>query len=297
MGQEVTKLVTAQEKDLIAAFEITTEQIAQLHSKFSGITFDTPANYEVGRLALGTLRGLRTKIEKVRVDAKAEVLERGRLIDRTAKTFSKLVEDIEDPLIAAKKAVDDAAAKAKLDAERAELIALEAEQTRLRLEAEAKARQEREEAEKRIAAERQALEAEKARQAAAQREIDAAQEAERQKLAAERQALDADRRRVDEAARKGREADEARAREAEAVRARAEAEAAAKAEAERLEAIRPEREKVHAFAAAIRALATGALRGPTFNVESDLCVSAMEWAFGRLRAVADKLDEFDAPSA
>jgi hypothetical protein len=291
MGQ-VTELVTTIERELVAQFEVTEQQIADLKDKFADVSFDTPANYEVGRLALATLRGYRLKIEKVRVEAKAEVLERGRLIDKTARKFSKPVEEIEDRLEAAKKLVDDARAKARADAERAELIALEAQQKADREAAEAKAKEVREAEERRIAAEREALEAEKARAAAANAEIERGQAAERARIADERAKLEAEKAAVEEAARKGRQADEERARREQADRARAEAAKAAETERQRLEAIRPEREKVHAFAAAILDLAD---RAP--SVGSEPCVGAISWVKGRLCAIAWKLAEFDKGAA
>lgn len=288
MGQEVVPGTV----ELAVKFDVTETAIAELKDKFKDVSFGTPTEYEVGRKAIATLRDIRVRVEKRRVDLKAPALKFGRDVDAAAKVLIGKIEEIEDPLQTAKKLVDDAAAKAKLDAERAELIALEAEQTRLRVEAEAKAKAEREAEEKRLADERAALEAEKARQAAANAEIERGQAAERERIAAERRKLEAEKAAVEEAARKGREADEQRARAAREEAARVQAARAAEEQAARLEALRPEREKVHAFADDIRRLAA---KVPV--VESDLCAGAVAWVKGRLQAVADKLDEFDGGSA
>lgn len=286
MGKVVA--IPAAEASLVQSFEVTEEQIAELRAKFSGVTFDTPANYEVGRQALATLRGLRVKVEKTRVDLKAGLLERGRLIDKTAKGFSKLVEDIEDPLLEAKRLVDEAEAKAKRDAERAELIALDAEQTRIREEAEAKAKTAREAEEKRLAEERAALEAEKARQAEANRAIEESQRAERERMAAERAKLDADRAAVEEAQRTARQADAERARAAQEVAAREQAEKDAVVEQARLEAMRPDIEKVHAWG---RRLADLVAEAP--HLDEPKCASAILWSCGRIATIAESLGKFE----
>jgi chromosome segregation ATPase len=275
-------------ESLVVQYDVSEGQIALLGEEVKGVTFDTPANYEVGRLALGKLRSLRTAVEKRRQDLKRESLDYGRRVDAAAKHFTGLIEAIENPIAEAKRAVDEEEARAKREAERAELIALEAEQTRKREEAEAAAKAVREAEEKRLEEGRRALEAEKARNAEAIRVSEEANRVERERIAAERAALDAERRQVEETARKAREADEARARAAREAAAREQAKADAEAVRARLEALRPEREKVHAFAGYIRQIADQAP-----EVESELCVGAIAWVQDRLRAVADKLDQFD----
>lgn len=284
----MTELVTTQEMELVAQFEVTAELIADLHAKFADVSFDTPANYEVGRLALGTLRGYRLKIEKVRVDAKAEVLERGRLIDKTARKFSKPIEEIEDRLAAAKKVVDDAEAKRKLDAERAELIALEAQQKAEREAAEAKGKAERAADEQRIAAAAAKLAADQARADEANKAIAEQQRQERERLDAEKAQLEAKQREIDEQTRKANEVAAERQRQEQAEAKRIADEAAAVVEAARLAEMRPDIEKVRGFANEIRALAAQA---PTLTAPP--CVQAMEWVTGHLAEMAQDLEAFD----
>lgn len=286
--QEVTELVTTQERELVAQFEVTEQQIAELQAKFADVSFDTPANYEVGRLALGTLRGYRLKIEKVRVDAKAEVLERGRLIDKTARKFSKPIEEIEDRLAAAKKVVDDAEAKRKLDAERAELIALEAAQKAEREAAEAKAKAEREAEEKRIAEAAAKLAADQARADEANKAIAEQQRQERERIEGEKTRLAEQQRVLDEAQRKANEVVAARQRQEKAEANRIAAETAAVAEAARLAEMRPDIEKVRGFAVEVRALAS---RLPAVTAPS--CGKALAYVDERLGELAEDLEAFD----
>jgi hypothetical protein len=293
MGK-VTNLVTVQEKELITKFEISPEQIAALTTKFKDITFDTPANYEVGRLAIAEVRDLRIKIEKTRVDLKEPVLEMGRLIDKAAKSFSRPVQEIEDRLEAAKKVVDDAKAKAKADAERAELIALEAQQKKDREAAEAKAKAEREADEKRIAEAAAKLAADQARIDAANKAIAEQQRLERERLDKQRADQDAERQRL-EGERQAAEKVEADRQEAlRAEQAKKDAEAAAVEAAARAAAAAPDIEKLKGFELEIRALAA---RTESIAVESEEVRSALTWGAARLIASADILAKFKIKGA
>jgi chromosome segregation ATPase len=275
------------EATLIVQYDTSEEQIAKLGEECKGIAFNTPENYEIGRVALGKLRGLRTAVEKRRKEIKADILERGRNIDAVAKHFTDLIEAIELPLVAAKRAVDDEAERAKREQERAEIIALEAKLKAEREEAEAKAKAEREAEEARLAAERERLAAERAQQEEANRAAAEAQRIEQANIEAQRAELRKQQEVIDAANREAaRIENELRQRE-KAEQDRLAAEEAAKAEAARLDALRPEVDRVHAFAADIRVLID---RGPA--VESIECRRALDWATAKLRAVADGLYAF-----
>jgi DNA repair exonuclease SbcCD ATPase subunit len=284
-----TTEVTNVEGALVVKYDVTDAAIAELAERYKGITFTTPAAYEEGRKAIGTLRDLRTRIEKRRKDLKADSLAFGRKVDAVARHFTDLVEEIENPLQVAKRAIDDEEARKKREAERAELVALEAKLKAEREEAEAKAAATRAVEEKRLAEERAKLE-EKQRILDAQRlEQDELRRKEDERLKAERAKLDADR-----AAVEAREA-EARAvqrREQERVELAAAEQlraAAAAADAERLAALRPDIDKVHALASDVQAFAA---RVDEIEVGDASARAALGWARERLEKVSAGLLTF-----
>lgn len=283
-----TKAAAPEQGALIVQYDVTDAAIATLAERFKGISFDTPANYDVGRRALGELRDIRGKIERRRKELKADSLEFGRKVDAAAKHLTALVEAIEDPLAAAKKAIDDEEARKKQEAEKAELRKLDEELRLKREKEEADAKAAREAEEKRLAEERARLDEEKRQHEAKQREEEERQRAERQRIETEQRRLDAQRREIEE-----REAAARREQEARDVAARAEEEAKQKAAAEmaevaRLQAMKPDLQKVHDFASQLAELAeTG---GP--DVDAPECEKALQWACGRLRTIADGLWQF-----
>jgi hypothetical protein len=153
----------------VITYPTTEEKIAEARDKYAGLTADTPANYKRVVEAIAVLRGTRTAVEKRRVALKADALDFGRRVDAAAKHLTALVIAIEEPLQDKKKAADDEEARLKREAEKAELVALEA---KLRAEREAeearlKAQREQQAAEqKRLDDERKALEDQKRAQAA-----------------------------------------------------------------------------------------------------------------------------------
>lgn len=289
----------------LVKYDVTEAQIATLRDECAGLTCDTPQGYEAVRVAIGRLRTIRTQIEKRRVELKADALAFGRLVDSEARRFTVMAEEIEEPLKAKKAVIDDDAARVKRETEAEKLRALEAEiaANRARQEAEAKAIRDAEE--KRLAEERARLDAErkelekerrKADEAArAEREaVEAAQAVERARLAkveaaqrAEREAIETERRAVAAAREKAERAEFERQ-----AKIKAEAEAVAKAERDRLaaaerqariDALKPDIEKVRAFAQAIRELTPPKPRSKEAKVVIATAVSA-------LNAVAINLD-------
>lgn len=279
--------MTATDAALTVRYETSEEQIAELGASLKGVTFDTPENYKIGVKHIAQVRTLRTAVEKRRKDLKADSIAFGKRVDAAAHRLTDLLEEIETPLLTAKKAVDDAEEIAKREKERADLIALEAKLKADREEAEAAAKVEREAEEARLAAERERLAAEKAQQEEANRAVRESQMAERAKLDAEKAELRRQQDAIDAANREAARLETERRQREQGERDRLAAEEAAKAEAARLESLRPEIEKVHAFAAEIRLLAD---REPV--VESVECRRALDWAIGKLTSVANGLDAF-----
>jgi len=286
------QVTTALAEPLPVEYGITEIDIARARARYRALNADSSAGYEEVRAAIAHLRTTRTSIEKRRVELKAAALEHGRRVDSVAKQLTTLIVDIEAPLLAKKAAVDDERERLKREAERAELVALE---TKLRAEREVENARLREEA-ARIAQERAAHETERQRVQAEQRAAQARIDADRRALDEQRQAMEAQQR---AAARAEAERQRLVRIEAEG-KAQAErdrlaalqAEAAAVLEAARLEFMRPDIDKVHAWAAEIRELAG---RAPA--LESEEAAGAIGWSVGRLEFVAVALDKFKAEKA
>ena len=243
-------------------FEPTDAAIAAMRSEYMPLAINgvnDADGYKAVHNARMVVRSHRVEVEKVRKELKADALEYGRKVDAEAKRITAMLAPIEDHLaveednyITEKERIRNAArlaaeaeAKAKADAEAARLKAeQEAATAKLRAEQEA------------VRIERERLAEEQRKLAEQQRQI----QAEKDRIAAEErkrlQAIENERIRA-EAAEKARiETEQRLAREAAAAKAREEAAAAAAkvkaeaAEAARLkaEALRPDREKLAAFA-------------------------------------------------
>lgn len=271
----------------IIAYDVNEEQIAMLAREFAGVTFDTPKSYEQGRRAIARCRELRVAVEKRRKELKAESLEYGRKVDAVAKRYTEALESIEAPMLAAKAVVDAEKERVKREAELAERARIEAELQAKREAEEAKLRAEREAEEQRIAEERRKLDEERAQLEAerqkreetdrvARAKADAEAKAERDQIAAERARLDEERAEIE---RRRVESDRAEAERQATIRAEQEAKERAERlaieakarEAERLEAerriheeedkararveaLRPDAEKLAAYASALVAV-------------------------------------------
>lgn len=288
-------VVTPIEAALTVQYETTEEQIALLGASLKGVTFGTPEDYKNGVKHIAQVRGLRTAVEKRRKELKADSVAYGKRVDAAAHKLTDLIEAIEAPLLAGKKAVDDEEARLKLEKERADIIALEAENTRKREAAEAAARVAREADEKRIAEAAAKLAADQARAAEANKAIAEQQRIESERLALEKKKIDAQQsavaaqqaeieRQAKEAARIGAERCQREEAERQAI---ADAETA-RVEAARLEAMKPEIERVRGFAVSVRAFA---LTLP--ELQSIECQKAIGWAAGMLAKVATGLEKFN----
>jgi len=268
--------ITTTESVPVVEYGHTEAELRDRLARFAAATFDSPRDYRAGTQAIAVCRSLRTEIEAKRKALKAGALEYGRQVDSAAKRLVAVVEEVEEPLRLRKAEVDDAKERerrAKEEADRAEAEA------RIRAAREAEERRLAEERAE-LAAEREAQRAERERHAELARQaaeeaarVAAAQRAEAERLAAERAALEAARAAAEreEAARQAaaRAAEEARER---AERERIEAEERAVREAERQaelarrrEALRPERERVAAYLAALDAVPVPELTDATLS--------------------------------
>jgi hypothetical protein len=176
-----TMLMKAREEYAIA--EISNDQyIAGIQAKVLALPPATEKEgYELRRKTIADLRKIRTTIEARRKELKADSLSYGRRIDAFAKHWTAQIEEIEQPLVLEKQAVDEAKEKAKREAEEAERRKQE-EEARQRIQAEeARLSEIRKVEEAKLAEEREKLR----RAAELLRQEAEAQEAERRKAEAD----------------------------------------------------------------------------------------------------------------
>lgn len=161
----------------VVEYSVSDAAIEKLRERYTGLTIQNTADYERVRVGIGEVRDIRVRVEKTRVELKADALEYGRKVDAEAKRITGLLLEIEEPLKLEKAKVDDEKARIKREKEDAE---------KARIEAELQAKREAEEA---------AVKAERDRIAEEQR-------IESERLARERAALEADRAAAEEERRK-----------------------------------------------------------------------------------------------
>lgn len=295
----------------------------QLKEQYGGVTkIENPKDYELVRVGIAEHRALRGLVEKERKTLVDGAVKWQRDVNTVAREITAEIEASEDRLKGIKQAVDDAKEaekRAKAEAERKALeekvrAEREAEEARLKAQREAeeaRIKAERAEVERQAAeirAEREAFlkakrEAEEAQRAArekaeaeareAQAKIDRQHAEERAKIEAEQAKLRAEKERLDRleferAAREKADADaraKAEADRLEAIRLKAEQEERDRLEAERREALKPDREKIGAFAKKLRAL-----KPPTCQTKdgAGVIVLAME----RILSVIEYLEDF-----
>lgn len=224
--------------------EATDVKLADMRARLVPTDCQTKDGYEFTRKGIAECREMRVAIEKRRKELKAYSLEYGRKVDAVAKTLTAAIEEIETPLIEAKRAVDEERERVKRESEEAErrkeearLKAIrDAEEARLKAEAERLAA-ERRAFEEQQRAERAKIEEELAKEREAQRaareRADAEAAVERERLRIEREAMEAEQRKI--AAEQARIRAEQMAKEA--------AERAAREERERIERERIEAEQ------------------------------------------------------
>ncbi len=288
-------------------YSVTDAGIATLRNELTGLKADTPAGYDEVRRGIAQVRGLRTGIEKRRVELKADALSWGRKVDSEAKRLTAQLLEIEEPLKVEKATVDDAkerAARAEQDRiaaeEKSARHAVEARLKAVRDAEAAKLKAEREELDWRRAILLREQQAEMARQKAEQDRIAAEEKAARDRIEAERRQVEAERRAVEvekirlaqeEANRVAREeAKELAAKRAEfdrqeAERRLVEAEKAKEAERLRREAARPDVEKVKEFGRRLREIEHPVL-------QSNEVIEFMAEIEGEVESLADRCERF-----
>jgi chromosome segregation ATPase len=284
----------AQHAEVIALvrYHVTPADIAKTTAEYGALSADTPAGYEEVRKAIGYCRTTRVAVEARRKQLKASSLEFGRRVDKAAKDLVALIEPIEASLQAKKDAVDAEKERVKREAAEAERRAAE-EKVRLEREAEeARLRAEREVEEARIAEQRAQLEREQAALAEQKRQLDA-QRAETERLQRElaeaktkaehdeavRQAkIQAEKETAERLERERIEAEERRVRE---VERQAEL-------ARRLDALKPDVEKVRAFAQTISELSAPAVQSAEAQQAVAVAMAALVDVVNGLQAFADQ---------
>lgn len=127
--EKVTKIETTEvldaptEKSAPAVAEYTTTEagLSELRSLIvAGFNVSTKEGLKAAKAAKTTLTKLRTALEAKRVEIKAPVLERGRLIDAEAERIKGELTKLETPLALQIKAEEDRLAAIKAEAERVE---------------------------------------------------------------------------------------------------------------------------------------------------------------------------------
>lgn len=117
----------------ITQYSKTEAALADLRKRYTNVIFDvsTAQGDKEARLARAEIKGYRVSLEKLRVQLKAPLLERGKLLDEEAKRITAELEKLEHPIDAqikaeekrkdAEKAAQAAAEKARLDALRVKI--------------------------------------------------------------------------------------------------------------------------------------------------------------------------------
>ena len=106
----------------IAEYSVTEAALRELSEKYSGVVFEvtTTKGMTVAKEARAELRGLRTALEKKRVEIKAPALDHCRLIDAEAKRITAELVSLEEPIdvtIKAEESRKEVEKLAKLQAE------------------------------------------------------------------------------------------------------------------------------------------------------------------------------------
>ena len=235
----------------VIEYSPTDASLAEMKTRLAVAKFDckTPMGYEAARKGIAECRTLRVAVEKKRVELKADALAWGKKVDAEARRITSELESIEEPLQAAKDAIDNEKKRIAQEAEAKRLAELKAEEDRKAAEAEAERQALIAEENRKLAEQREALRIEQEKMAAERAEnerLAAEVRAEHEKKMREEQAkLDAARKAQEAAAHEAWLKQEAAIKEAFAIQeqARLKQEAIDRAERDRLES---ERRKLQA---------------------------------------------------
>ncbi len=117
----------------IAEYTETAAALADLRERHAGVVYDVTVSKEMklAKEARAELRGLRTGLEKKRVEIKAPALERCRLIDAEAKRITAELVALEEPIDVQIKAEEARAETARLEKLEAERLRVEAIQQKI----------------------------------------------------------------------------------------------------------------------------------------------------------------------
>lgn len=117
----------------IAEYTETAAALADLRQRHAGVVYDVtvPKEMKLAKEARAELRGLRTGLEKKRVEIKAPALERCRLIDAEAKRITAELVALEEPIDVQIKTEEARAETARLEKLEAERLRVEAIQQKI----------------------------------------------------------------------------------------------------------------------------------------------------------------------
>ena len=106
----------------IAEYSATEAGIAELHSRLAGVVYDVtkPTQMIAARKDRRECVRLRSDLETLRTTLKADVLERGRLIDGEARRIREAIESVEKPIDEQIKAEETRVERERQEAERNE---------------------------------------------------------------------------------------------------------------------------------------------------------------------------------
>jgi len=105
-------IVNINETELIK-FNVTDQTISELKEKYKDLTTQGPDGYLSVKAAIKDVSTIRINLEKFRVEKKAPLLAAEKYLDSEARRITALLVEIETPLKAKKKLVDDIEAKIK----------------------------------------------------------------------------------------------------------------------------------------------------------------------------------------
>ena len=250
-------------------YDLPDAVIATMANQYMGIVVADPSdseNFKAAHNARMVVKDHRVKVEKRRKELKTDALAYGRKVDSEAKRITALLTPIEDHLAAQERIVTDEAARIKREAEEAEAVRLEAIEQAKRdaeqatLDAE-RARLAAIEAEQK--AERDRLAKIEAEQRAAQERIDAENKRIADAEAARLRAIEMEKARTEAAERARIETEKRLAREAEEAKNREIAKAARlEAKRKQAEALRPDVEKIEVFGSMLAKIDTPTVSTP-----------------------------------
>uniref|UniRef100_A0A6H2A684 Uncharacterized protein n=1 Tax=viral metagenome TaxID=1070528 RepID=A0A6H2A684_9ZZZZ len=97
----------------VITYSVTGAALAEMKGKYYGLKIVDAASYETVRVAIAECRTKRGDVESRRKELKAGALEYGRQVDGEAKRITGLIAEIEDPLKDEKQRIDDEKAQIK----------------------------------------------------------------------------------------------------------------------------------------------------------------------------------------